>query len=200
MRIPEEAHPENFQEMTRPCAPGEGGNVVPDPENSPPRLHSCPGRAKARRIFGGGDAATRSGRGLRCHSGGRPAAVAGIAGPSRRPEVRSFPVFSHLRGCWIPQGLSQGPDGSANTRGEVRTGDIPRVPSPSFPRNRRNVPHPCTPVPEHSPVAPESTHQEVPKYLLHREKVAAKGIKGFEGIRAIQRQGALSGQESPQRG
>ena len=196
MRIPEEAHPENFQEMTRPCAPGEGGNVVPDPENSPPRLHSCPGRAKARRIFGGGDAATRSGRGLRCHSGGRPAAVAGIAGPSRRPEVRSFPVLSHLGGCLVPQGLLRGPDGSTNTLGEVPPGDIPRVPSPLLPRIRRNVLHPCTLVPEDSPEGPESTHQIAAKCLSHREKAMAKGIKGFEGIRTIQRRGALSAEAS----
>lgn len=159
-----------------------------------------PGRAQMRRIFGSGGASTRAGHGLHCHSGGRLAAVPCIAGLHRRLGAGSFPVLSHLRGRLVPHGRSQGPDGSTNTLGEAPPVGIPRVPSPSFPRIRRNVLHPCTLVPEDSPEDPESTHQAAPKCLSYREKVSAKGIKGFEGIRAIQRQGALLEQASQQYG
>lgn len=159
-----------------------------------------PGRAQMRRIFGSGGALTRAGHGLHCHSGGRLAAVTCIAGLHRRLEAGSFPVLSHLRGCLVPHGRSQGPDGSTNTLGEAPPGGIPRVPSPLLPRIRRNVLHPCTPVPEDSPEGPESTHQIAAKCLSHREKALAKGIKGFEGIRSIQKPGTLSEQASHHHG
>ncbi len=179
---------------------GEGGDAVPAPENSPQRLHPPAGpRTDAEDL-----------RERRCIDTGRerpslpfrrPAGRCGghrWAAPSAGVGLVSRFVSPARR--LVPQGLSQGPDGSTNTLGEAPPGGIPRVPSPSFPRIRRNVLHPCTLVPEDSPEDPESTHQAAPKCLSYREKVSAKVIKGFEGIRAIQRQGALLEQASQQYG
>ena len=117
-----------------------------------------PGCAQMRRIFGSVSASTRAGNGLHCHSGGRLAAAAGIAGLRRRLGLGLSPVLSHLRGAWSLKASHRGPMARRTPWERCRQGAFPVSPHPCsrgfagmsciparwFPKTLRRVPNPLT--------------------------------------------------------